>query len=171
MEFPPPYIGKSKDVNVIVETPRHGGNKYVFDQATSLFKLKKILPLGMVFPFHFGFIPGTQAEDGDPLDALVLMDEPAYPGCLIECRVIGTIEAQQTSKGKTVRNDRVITAAKESSRYSEIFSFSDLDKKMLKELAGFFKNYNQLEGKIFKIIGYAKKNKSYALIKRSMYHG
>src|SRR3979411_2447864 len=76
-------------IQVIVETPKGSRNKYAFDPEQRVFELKKVLPAGMTFPYDFGFIPSTEAEDGDPMDVLVLMDEPAFPGCLLKCRVTG----------------------------------------------------------------------------------
>ena len=76
-------------VHVVIETPKASRNKYAFDPELKIFQLKKVLPEGMTFPYDFGFIPSTKAEDGDPVDVLVLMDEPAFAGCLLKCRVIG----------------------------------------------------------------------------------
>ena len=74
----------------------------------------------MVFPYDFGFVPSTQAEDGDPLDVLVLTDDPLFPGCLVECMLIGAIEAEQEEEGKNKRNDRLIAVAQQSLLYSEV---------------------------------------------------
>src|SRR6478672_156950 len=123
MKLPSAFAHKTEQVHVIIETPKGSGNKYSFDPKTELFKLSKILPEGLVFPLHFGFIPCTKGEDGDPLDALVLMDEPSYPGNLIECRVLGVIEAEQTEKdGEKVRNDRIVAVANESQRFLNVSS-------------------------------------------------
>lgn len=84
------------------------------------FRLGKVLPAGAVFPFDFGFIPGTQAADGDPLDVLVLMDEPAFPGCIVEVGLFGVLEAEQIEHRKRVRNDRLIAVAYEAHGYREI---------------------------------------------------
>ena len=93
--------------NIVIEVPKGSRNKYVYDDALGLFRLKKILPAGAVFPFDFGFIPSTIGGDGDPLDVLVLMDEPAFPGCLVPARIVGVIEADQTERDGTIhRNDR-----------------------------------------------------------------
>jgi inorganic pyrophosphatase len=80
---------------VVVETPRGDRNKYKLDEQTGRFKLSKVMPEGMVFPFDFGYFPETKGEDGDPLDVLVLSDEPTSPGCLIDCRLIGVMLARQ----------------------------------------------------------------------------
>src|SRR5438445_11368016 len=80
---------EKKLVNVIIETPRESQNKFVYDPELRIFKLKKTLPMGTTFPFDFGFIPNTEGADGDPLDVMVIMDQHAFPGCLIQCRPLG----------------------------------------------------------------------------------
>ena len=141
-----------KSINAIIETPKGCAAKYNYDKKTSLFKLKKILPRGMVFPFHFGFIPHTKAEDGDPLDVLILMDESAWPGCIIKCNIIGVLEAEETKDNKTVRNDRLIAVANASDQYSNIKDISELDDYLQNEMINFFNTYTNLEKKEFKII-------------------
>ena len=76
-------------ISVTIETPRGSRNKIEYEPAKKMYSLSKILPEGMVFPYDFGFVPGTKAEDGDPLDVLVLTDEPLFPGCLVDSRLIG----------------------------------------------------------------------------------
>ena len=85
-------------IQVIIETPKGAATNSPSTTQQKVFELKKVLPAGMTFPHDFGFIPSTKAEDGDPADVLVLMDEPAYPGCLIKCRPIGIIEGEQDEK-------------------------------------------------------------------------
>src|SRR5688500_13414908 len=84
--------------NVIIDTPKGSRNKFKFNEDKGLFKLKHVLPAGMVFPFDFGFLPNTLTEDGDPLDVLILSEAPTFAGCLIETRIIGVLEAEQTGK-------------------------------------------------------------------------
>jgi inorganic pyrophosphatase len=96
----PPFVPGSDHLHVIIETPKGCRNKYAYDDKRESFVLKSVLPKGTVFPFDFGSIPGTKGEDGDPLDVLVLMDEPAFTGCLMEARLIGVIEATQTDGKK-----------------------------------------------------------------------
>src|SRR5271166_3514779 len=85
-------------IRVVIETPKGSRNKYAFDLEQRVFELKTVLPAGMVFPYDFGFVPSTRADDGDPVDVLVLMDEPAFPDCLLKCRVIGVIQGEQGTK-------------------------------------------------------------------------
>jgi inorganic pyrophosphatase len=141
---------KSNVLNVIIETPRGSQNKYDYDPELRLFRLKKTLPMGTVFPFDFGFVPNTIAEDGDPLDVLVIMDEHAYPGCLVECRVVGILEAEQVEENKKKeRNDRIVAVANNSILFGGISDVRELNKSMIEEIENFFIDYNKHEGKTF----------------------
>lgn len=140
---------KTKTLNVIVEAPRGSRNKYKFDEKRELFMLDGILPLGATFPFDFGFIPNTLGEDGDPLDVLILMDEPAFAGCLVPARLIGVIEANQTEDGKTVRNDRLIAVASKSATQTDVISLADLNETLIAQIEHFFVSYNEIKGKQF----------------------
>src|SRR5882762_4480106 len=92
-----PFDSRDKRIlRVVIETPKGSRNKFAFDADQHVFELKKVLPAGMAFPYDFGFVPSTEAEDGDPIDVLVLMDEPAFPGCVLKCRTIGVIEGEQS---------------------------------------------------------------------------
>src|ERR1700746_1881593 len=96
--LPPLDETDSNVIQVIIETPKGSRNKYAFDPDQRIFELKKVLPAGMAFPHDFGFVPSTVAEDGAPVDVLGLMDEPAFPGCLLRCRLVGIIEGGQGKK-------------------------------------------------------------------------
>lgn len=139
-------------INVVIETPRGSRNKFAYDEKLGVIRLKKVLPAGMDFPYDFGFIPSTKGEDGDPLDALLLMDEPAHPGTLMRCRPIGIIEGRQKENGKTERNDRVVAVSELSLQYAHVKDVSDLDKKLLDALEDFFVNYHELDSVSFKVI-------------------
>ena len=89
LERLPPFDRKSGNLNVVIDTPKGSRNKFAFDFDRRACILKTVLAKGLRFPFDFGSIPGTVADDGGPLDALVLMDEPAFTGCLVETRLIG----------------------------------------------------------------------------------
>jgi len=140
------------DVQVIIETPRGSRNKYAFDPKQKIFELKKVLPEGMTFPHDFGFIPSTEAEDGDPLDVMILMDEPVFPGCLVKARLVGVIEGVQTKDGKKERNDRLLAVATSSHTHSDVKSVKDLNKSLLDELEKFFVNYHLDDGEKFKVL-------------------
>jgi inorganic pyrophosphatase len=139
-------------IQVIIETPKGSRNKYAFDEGLRVFGLTKVLPAGMTFPYDFGFIPSTKAEDGDPTDVLVLMDEPAFPGCLLKCRIIGVIEGQQGGRKKGERNDRIIAIEEANHSYAHVRHVQELGKKFVKELEEFFVNYHDLQGEKYKIL-------------------
>lgn len=148
------YQNKNRSINVVIETPKGSHNKYKWDDALGAYRLAKVLPAGMTFPYDFGFIPRTRAEDGDALDVLVLMDSPAFPGCVIPCRLIGLIEARQTERdGSRERNDRLVAVADRSTLYENVNELSSLNTNLLSEIAEFFRNYNQQSGKKFQILG------------------
>src|SRR6201987_1675612 len=101
-----PFTHKdSRVVNAVIETPGGSRNKFKYDEKIGFFSLSGVLPEGMVFPHAFGFVPRTKAADGDPDDVLIIMDEPTFTGCVVPCRLIGVMEAEQTEDGETERND------------------------------------------------------------------
>ena len=142
-----------KDVQVIIETPKGSRNKYAWDPEQRVFILKKVLPEGMVFPHDFGFVPSTKGEDGDPIDVLVLMDQSVFTGCLVQCRLVGVIEGEQTEDGEKERNDRLLAVAKSSHTHSHIHSIKDLNKSLLREVESFMVNYHSNDGAEFKVLG------------------
>ncbi|MFN8492392.1 MAG: inorganic diphosphatase [Caldilineaceae bacterium] len=137
-------------LNVIIDTPKGSRNKYKYDPALGLFKLSHLLTAGMVFPYDFGYLPSTKGGDGDPLDVMVLMDEPVFVGCLVTARLIGVIEAEQTEQGKTMRNDRFLAVAAEARLYRDVQSIDQINARLLDELEHFFGSYNEMRGKQFK---------------------
>ena len=148
------YDSESDELNVIIETPKGSRNKFNYDEEHHLFKLGGVLPLGAVFPFDFGFIPSTLGGDGDPLDVLLLMDEPAFPGCLVPAQLVAVIEAEQTERdGETTRNDRLIAVAADSHTHRNVRTLADLSTALVDEIEHFFISYNQIKGKEFKPLG------------------
>jgi len=154
-------------VNAIVDTPKGSRNKFKFDEKIGMFKLGGALPLGAVFPFDFGYIPSTRAEDGDALDILILMDEPAFVGCLVPAKLIGVIEAEQTEGGQTTRNDRLIAVAPNSRNQSDVRFLGDLNSNLVHEIERFFISYNETKGKKFMVLGRAGPEAARALIEKS----
>jgi len=148
-------IDKTDDdiLQVIVETPKGSRNKFAFDEKQKIFTVKKVLPAGMSFPYDFGFLPRTLAPDGDPMDVLLLMDEPAFPGIAVRSRLIGIIEGEQTDGKKKNRNDRLLAVAEMNHEYAYLKKLDDLPKQFLHELEEFFVNYHRLEGKRYILLG------------------
>jgi inorganic pyrophosphatase len=144
---------KSHDLNVIIETPKGSRFKYVYTPKTGLFRVKRALPPGMVFPFNFGFIPSTRGADGDPLDIIIIHDEPMFAGCQIKARLLGVVKAEQTENGKTMRNDRLVGALTDEET-PEKYLFADFGKRNLVQMEFFFATYNRISGKDFKVLGW-----------------
>lgn len=142
-------------MKVVIETPKGSALKYDYDPETHFFELSKILPSGMVFPYDFGFIPDTRGEDGDPLDVIIISEFQSFPGCMIPCKIIGGIKAEQSAKKnkkKMIRNDRFLAIPKCSNIFEKITSVKDLPDTIVKELEAFFIDYNQIQGKEFKAL-------------------
>jgi inorganic pyrophosphatase len=152
------------NVQVVIETPKGCRNKFAFDPKQRVFGLKKVLPAGMTFPYDFGFLPQTKAPDGDPLDVLLLMDEPAFPGCAVNARLVGVIEGEQIEGKKKVRNDRVLAIAEANHTYANVKKIKDLPEQFLRELEDFFVNYHRLEGREYRLLGCKGTQAAMALI-------
>jgi inorganic pyrophosphatase len=163
-----PFDKKKQYLQVVIETPKGSRNKFKYDPDLSVYRLNSVLPEGLIFPYDFGFVPGTRAQDGDPIDVLLLMDVPAYPGIVAESRIVGVLEAQQTEDGNTIRNDRIIAVAKDSYVNSDIKKPSDLNSNMVREVEQFFVTYNKEHGKGFKILGVRGAKAALRLIKKSI---
>jgi inorganic pyrophosphatase len=155
-------------LNLIVDTPKGCRNKYKYDEKHGLWRLSKVLPLGASFPFDFGFIPSTRGEDGDPIDALVLLEERAFPGCIVPARLIGVLEAEQTEQGKTVRNDRLVTVVETPYNPPTFHSLQELNSQCLDEIEHFFISYNQMEGRQFKPLGRHGPEKAQEMIEAAL---
>ena len=143
-------MANGNTVYVVIETAKGSRNKYAFADKLGVFLLKGVLPEGTSFPYDYGYIPSTKGGDGDPLDILVIMDAPAFTGCVITVNVIGAIEAKQTERdGRTERNDRLIGVAIHAHTHDHVASLSDLRPQMVEEIEAFFQHYNRLAGKAF----------------------
>ena len=164
-----PFDAADKQVlRVVIETPKGSRNKFAFNAEDHIFELKKVLPAGMAFPYDFGFVPSTEAGDGDPVDVLVLMDEPAFPGCVLECRPIGVIQGQQGDKKKKVRNDRIIAVEKDAHSWADVKTTGDLGKHFVRELEEFFVDYHKLSGQQYRVLALKGRAQARKLVKSSM---
>jgi inorganic pyrophosphatase len=138
---------KNLQCRAIIETPKNRRNKFDYDPESNLFKLGGLLPEGMMFPFDFGFVPSTLGEDGDPLDVMVFMDEPAHVGCLLDVRIVGVLDADQTQDGKTETNCRLLAAAVHSYSHEHVKSIRQINSSVLDQVEQFFISYNKVRGK------------------------
>ena len=156
-------------MDVVIETPKGSAQKFNYDPESNFFRLKKVLPMGMMFPYDFGFIPGTKGADGDPLDILIISEFPSFPGCIISCKIIGGIKAEQKERNEktSIRNDRFMAIPETSLMFREITEVKDLPGKIIEELKAFFVNYNEIAGKSFKPTGIINARTAVRMIKQN----
>jgi inorganic pyrophosphatase len=127
-----------RTITAMVECPKGFNQKFDYDPDDQRFRLSKILPAGLVFPFDFGMIPGTKGEDGDPLDIIILDANPTFPGCLIDCRVIGALQAVQTERdGSIMCNDRFLGIPAVSQLFPNINDLAELPENIINQLEHF----------------------------------
>jgi inorganic pyrophosphatase len=149
----PPFT-EDGDVHVVVETPRGSRAKFAYDPKLESFALSKSLLTGLTYPHDWGFVPSTKAEDGDPLDIMVIHDAATFPGLVVTCRVIGVLQIEQKSKNKAERNDRLFAVPRRSHSERDLKDVSDLTKPIRQELEKFFIATDELEDKKLNIIGW-----------------
>jgi inorganic pyrophosphatase len=166
----PAHVAHSRTrVHVVIETPKGSRNKVAFDPELGTFKLKGVLPEGHSFPYDFGFVPSTLAADGDPLDVLLLLDAPAFPGCLVEARLLGALEIEQHETDGTVqRNDRLLAVAADSREHKQLHTLADLSPDMLHEIEHFFHSYNEVKGGEVKVLRRVGPERAHELLKQAL---
>jgi inorganic pyrophosphatase len=164
----PPLDRTTGLTHVIIDTAKGSRNKVKFDEALGCFRLSRILPVGMAFPFNFGFIPSTRADDGDALDVVVLMDEPLPTATLVTVRLIGVLLAVQSQAGHAERNDRLIAVAQTPVNTPVERSLADVDKNVLAELTHFFVSYNSAQGRTFRVMGRQGPSAAAAQLRKGM---
>ncbi|HEY7638601.1 MAG TPA: inorganic diphosphatase [Steroidobacteraceae bacterium] len=155
-------------VRVVIDTPAGSRNKYKFDPQLRIFKISRILPAGLSFPFDFGSIPGTHAEDGDALDVLVLTEAPLVVGCLVHVRLIGVIRATQKEGRKSIRNDRLVGSIQTSVNPARFRELSEVSRDLLREIEHFFRSYNEAQGRQFRITGRGGAQAAERILKRAI---
>ena len=163
------FVDGSEDVHVVVETPRHAASKFKFDEKLQLFVLKTALPKGLVFPYDFGFVPRTRGEDGDPLDVLLLQEEPTFTGCVVAARVLGAIRASQRENGKhRARNDRFVAIPRGALDGTRPRSLAEVDRHTVAELETFFVTFGRSQEKTVEIEGHSGPSAAVELIRTGM---
>ncbi|MBR0801878.1 inorganic diphosphatase [Bradyrhizobium jicamae] len=149
-----PTWADKKHVYAIIETPRGSSCKLEFDPELDVFTLAKPLMAGLTYPYDWGFIPSTAAEDGDPLDVLVIHDTKTYPGVVLRCVPVGILEVEQTKKGKKERNDRVFAVPDRSPLETDLKDIRHLPSRAREELEQFFLATDALEDKKLEFLGW-----------------
>jgi inorganic pyrophosphatase len=152
---------------VLIDTPAGSRNKYKFDATLGVYRVSRMLPAGAIFPYDFGSIPRTCAEDGDALDVLVLGLAPTFPGCLVTARLLGLLRAQQVEHGRSIRNDRLIAVAETEVNSSPLRELSALQPQELRAIEHFFESYNRFQGRKFRISGRGGCQSAQAALRRA----
>ncbi|MBD1920851.1 inorganic diphosphatase [Microcoleus sp. FACHB-831] len=137
-------------INVLIEIAAGSKNKYEYDKELEALALDRVLSSSVQYPYDYGFVPNTLADDGDPLDGMVIMDEPTFPGCVIAARPIGMLEMIDGGD----RDEKILCVPDKDPRYAKVRSLQDLAPHRLDEIAEFFKTYKNLEKKVTEILGW-----------------
>ncbi|MDB9373907.1 inorganic diphosphatase [Nodularia sphaerocarpa] len=149
-------------INVLIEIPGGSKNKYEFDKELEAFALDRVLYSSVRYPYDYGFVPNTLADDGDPLDGMVIMDEPTFPGCVIAARPIGMLEMIDGGD----RDEKILCVPDKDPRYAEVRSLKDIAPHRLEEIAEFFRSYKNLEKKVTQILGWQDVDKVAPLVEK-----
>jgi len=137
-------------IEVMVEIPRGSRNKYEFDKTRGVLFLDRVLYSSVHYPTDYGYIVDTLADDGDPLDALVVVNEPTFPGCHITARAIGVLNMRDEKGG----DDKILAVPIGDPRYRSITALEHLDPHWLVEIENFFRTYKELEDKWTEVVGW-----------------
>jgi inorganic pyrophosphatase len=151
-------------VTAVVEIPRGSRNKYELDKASGQFRLDRVLFSAVHYPGDYGFIPRTLHEDNDPLDIIVSINEPTFPGCQIDCRPLGVL--RMLDRGEP--DDKIIAVPSNDPFYNDSFDIADLSQHYLKEVEHFFHIYKDLEGRRVEIVGWEKSEVAMRVIQDSI---
>jgi inorganic pyrophosphatase len=149
-------------VDAIVEIPRGSRNKYEVDHKTGAIRLDRVLFSSVHYPTDYGFIPGTKAADGDPIDVLVIVEEPTFPGCRVEIRLIGVL-LMRDEKGI---DEKILAVPVGDPRFDEIQDIRDLQKHWLAEIENFFNTYKVLESKYSYVEGWRGAEEAQAVLEK-----
>jgi inorganic pyrophosphatase len=167
-----PAFLDGKSFHVVIESPRGSAVKLKYDAKLEVMSISRPLPVGLVYPYDFGFIPSTKALDGDPVDALVLWDVPTFPGVVIECRALGVIHVEQNRTNfdskQRIRNDRILAIPTVHKREPVGPLTGSGWPRIQEEIANFLTAVTILEGKDATILGWAGADDAIALIRRSL---
>ena len=164
-----PTFSRGDFFHVVVESPRGSQLKLKFDESLKVMSVSRPLPLGVFLPFDWGFIPSTQGEDGDPVDAMLLWDVASYPGIVVPCRALGVLQIEQNRKNhdrsERIRNDRVMALPIEGRREQSLEGVDALPPRIREELEQFAIAATALEGKDVRVVGWGDVSTALALIR------
>jgi inorganic pyrophosphatase len=155
---------KAGILNVLIEIPAGSKNKYEFDKDLNAFALDRVLYSSVQYPYDYGFVPNTLADDGDPLDGMVIIDQPTFPGCVIPARPIGMLIMIDGGD----RDEKILCVPAKDPRYNDVKTLADIAPHRLEEIAEFFRSYKNLEKKVTEIRGWEGIEAVQALVAKSI---
>lgn len=151
-------------VYAVIEIPKGSRNKYEYDKDLESFALDRVLYSPFVYPADYGLIPQTIYDDGDPMDIMVLMEQPTFPGCIIEARPIGVMRMIDGGDN----DDKILGVPVNDPRFKDVKDIDDVPSHLLEEIAHFFLEYKHLEGKTTEVLGWDNAQKAFEAIEHSI---
>jgi inorganic pyrophosphatase len=149
-------------VNLLVEIPAGSRNKYHYNPQAGVMALERVLHSSLRYPFDYGFVPNTLAADGSPLDAMVILDEPSFAGCLIQARPIGVLNLLDAG----CRDDKLLCVAAADGHKAGVRSLHQIDPTQLADVAEFFRTSRNLEGQVRRVVGWSDREAAEPLLQR-----
>jgi inorganic pyrophosphatase len=165
----PPFYEQSSLVNIVLDTPKGAPYKLKYEERAGIFRVHKALPLGLAFPFNFGFVPSTLGGDGDPLDVLLLTDYTMPIGAILLGKLISVLEAEQTENKKKQRNDRLIAMPIELVSRKPMQPIVEFNSALKTAIVDFFIKYNELQEKTFHPLRFATARRAVESVRKSMH--
>ena len=166
-----PALAGGDTFHVVIEAPRGSALKLKYEPRWQAMSISRPLPLGVTYPFDWGFVPSTRSADGDPLDAMLLWDVPSYPGVIVRCRAIAVLQVEQNraphDRSERIRNDRIMAIPIEARRQEDIQNLASLSARVRGELAHFAVAATALEGKDVRIVGWGDAAEAIELVRDS----
>lgn len=150
--------------NVVIEIPKGSHNKYEYDEELDIIKLDRVSFTAMAHPYDYGFIPETRSEDGDHLDAFVLLETSVFPGCLVQARPIGVLYMVDDGEN----DEKIISVPADDVRFNHINDLADVSPHIQKEIQHFFEHYKDLQNKKTEIIKWGGKSEALEMMQKSL---
>jgi inorganic pyrophosphatase len=149
-----------EELNVLIEIPKGSRNKYELDKETGLLRFDRLLYSAVYYPADYGFIPRTLADDGDPMDVLVMVTEPTFPSCLVEVRPLGVFEMEDQAG----HDEKILAVPLRDPLHDQYRALEDVPPHFLREVEHFFTIYKDLEGIQVRVSGWRDRFSAHGLI-------
>jgi inorganic pyrophosphatase len=161
-----PALSSDGHVNVLVEVPKDSQNKYEYDEDLGMIVLDRALYSSVHYPTDYGFVPGTRGADGEPLDAMVIVDKSTFPGCLVEARIVGVLTIRSTD-GRP--EQKLLGVPVREPRFAEYGDLSDVPGHLLREIEHFFEVFKDLEGSDIEVLGWEGAQEAEGLLEEAIW--